>query len=106
MIWPIEVKYIAVPSGISGSIMINQKEAVIEIQGINENEYVKFNHNFAWFYICNYTQTDERLGLLRNLDFLNPFDRFGLLQDLKFSKQFEMRYYNFFRNEADIGVWL
>jgi hypothetical protein len=106
--WPIPVKWISVVSNLSGFFIMKEKEHTLTIEGLSEEDFVKFNHDLAGFYISNYqfspdpnttASLKQVIGLLRNVTKLNVIDRYGLLSDLIFTECMAFDVFTFFSEE-------
>ena len=58
MLWPIALPYIAT-NGVQGYCCLTEQKMKIEIEGIDENHFVRFNHKQIGFYICNYDYNES-----------------------------------------------
>jgi hypothetical protein len=63
MLWPIPVKWISVNSDLSGSFLMTEREYTLFVEGLQEEDFIKFNHNLAGFYICNYMPSKDLEGV-------------------------------------------
>ena len=90
------------------------KEFELEIPKLEDEDFIKFNHNHSGLYITRYavqgdedeeTQFKEIQGLLTHSSKLSAVDRYGLLSDIIISGHMLPAMFQYFENEQDIGVW-
>ncbi|CDW78632.1 puromycin-sensitive aminopeptidase [Stylonychia lemnae] len=71
--WTIPVKFVT-SKGQTGFVMLDQKMSQVKIEGLQADEYTKFNHNALGFFICYYVNQSEVDGLYYS-DFMGDIDR-------------------------------
>jgi replicative DNA helicase len=50
---------VSVIDNIKGSLLLNDLTIDLEIKCLKESDFVKFNHNHNYFYVCHYVDEDE-----------------------------------------------
>ena len=112
--WPIPISFISVQNGVKGSFIMTTKEFELEVPDLQEDDFLKFNHNHSGLYITRYavqgdeeeeTYLKEIQGLLTHSSRLSGVDRYGLLSDIIISGHMLPAMFQYFENEQDIGVW-
>ena len=116
LIWPIPIHFQYAISGKTGFYLIDQKESIVTLDDLTISDSVCFNSDYSGFYICTYikeelsedeleAQFSELNQLLLNNRSLSVFGRYGILSDLKYSRQMHEAILIHFKNDRDIGIW-